>query len=346
MINLFTFISPLWSAFFALLTAFVLCFLAMPPFINMMHRLKKGQPIRLDGPQTHLQKQGTPTMGGVVILFSVMVATFLFMPLSNGFVWILLGVMTAMGALGFYDDYLKLKSHSSMGITGRQRLFVEFITGTIAVLGTMYLTPEDYATAVRVPYLTYAFVPLGIFYVAFAAVVFTGTTNAVNLTDGLDGLVSVPLIIAFLCFGLFGFIAGDSDLAHSMQQIYLPNAQPVCIFAAACIGALSAFLIFNKKPAKIFMGDVGALGMGAALGMIAIITRQELLLAIIGALFVIEALSDMIQVASYKYRHKRVFLMAPIHHHFEKMGWSEVKVVRRFWLFAFVMGLIGLASLI
>ena len=264
----------------------------------------------------------------------------------NTFFWILLGVMSTMGALGFYDDYLKLKSHSSKGVTGRQRLFIEFITGTIAVLFSLYLMPNEFSTAVRIPYLAHIFIPLGVFYIAFAATVFTGTTNAVNLTDGLDGLVTVPLMIAFFCFGLFGYISANETLSYQMGQLYLPNIDAVCVFTAACIGALGAFLCYNKKPAKIFMGDVGALGMGAALGMIAIITKQEVLLGIIGALFVIEALSDIIQVGSYKYRHKRVFLMAPIHHHFEKMGWSEVKVVRCFWAFAFIMGLIGLASLL
>ncbi|MBO5997422.1 MAG: phospho-N-acetylmuramoyl-pentapeptide-transferase [Alphaproteobacteria bacterium] len=336
----------LQNCFLALVAGFVFCFIGMPHFINLMHALKQSQPIRDDGPQTHLQKQGTPTMGGVVILASVLFSTLLFAPISEGAVWLLIGVMMIMGLLGFYDDYLKLKSRSSKGVTGRQRLFAEFMTGTLAILGSIYLTPNELSTVVRIPYLTSVVIPLGIVYVAFAAVVFTGTTNAVNLTDGLDGLVSVPLMIAFFCFGLFGFISSDLELSRSFDLFYLPHVKGVCVFAAACIGALGAFLCYNKKPAKIFMGDVGALGLGAALGMIAIITRQEILLAVIGALFVIEALSDMIQVGSYKYRHKRVFLMAPIHHHFEKMGWSEVKVVRSFWAFAFIMGLIGLASLL
>ena len=334
------------NSFFALLTAFLLCFFAMPFFIRMMHALKQSQPIREDGPQTHLKKQGTPTMGGLVILLSILLSVLLFAPLSNGFIWILIGVTVIMGSLGFYDDYLKLKSHSSKGITGRQRLFVEFVTGALAVFAVISLTPNELSTVVRIPYLTNTSIQLGIFYLAFAAIVFTGTTNAVNLTDGLDGLVSFPLIIAFFCFGLFGFISGCPRLSDSFNLFYLKDVGAVAIFASACIGALAAFLCYNKKPAKIFMGDVGALGLGAALGMMAIITRQEILLAVIGALFVIEALSDMIQVGSYKYRHKRVFLMAPIHHHFEKMGWSEVKVVRSFWAFALIMGLIGLASLL
>ena len=346
MLNYFLPDCVLGNSFFALLAAFVFCFVSMPFFIRMMHALKQSQPIREDGPQTHLKKQGTPTMGGLIILLSIILSVLLFAPLSNGFIWILIGVMVVMGGLGFYDDFLKLKSHSSKGITGRQRLFAEFITGTLAVLATIYLTPNELSTVVRIPYLTNTTIQLGIFYVAFAAIVFTGTTNAVNLTDGLDGLVSFPLIIAFFCFGLFGFISGCPHLSDSFHLFHLQNVGAVAIFASACIGALAAFLCYNKKPAKIFMGDVGALGLGAALGTIAIITRQEILLAIIGALFVIEALSDMIQVGSYKYRHKRVFLMAPIHHHFEKMGWSEVKVVRTFWAFAFIMGLIGLASLL
>lgn len=346
MLNYFLPNCVIGNSFFAFLAAFVLCFFIMPFFIDMMHALKQSQPIRTDGPETHLKKKGTPTMGGVVILASTILSTLLFAPLDNGFVWILIGVMIIMGSLGFYDDYLKLKSHSSKGITGRQRLFAEFVTGAVAVLLYICLAPGDVSTTVRIPYLTNIFIPLGIFYVAFAAIVFAGTTNAVNLTDGLDGLVSVPLIISFFCFGLFGFISGCPYLSDSFNLSHIPNVGAVAIFASACIGALGAFLCYNKKPAKIFMGDVGALGLGASLGMIAIITRQEVLLAIIGALFVIEAVSDIIQVGSYKYRHKRVFLMAPIHHHFEKKGWSEVEVVRSFWAFAFVMGLIGLASLL
>ncbi len=334
------------SCLCAFVCAFVLCFCTMPFFIKKMRQSTTGQPIRNDGPQTHLMKKGTPTMGGIVILSSIIVSGLLFMPLSNGFTWILLGVTATMGLLGFCDDFLKLKSGSSMGVTGRQRLFIEFIVGTLAVLAILYLMPNEFSTAVRIPYFAHLFIPLGIFYVAFAAIVFTGTTNAVNLTDGLDGLVSFPLIIAFLCFGIFGYISADMHLSHQFEQLYLPNIDIVSIFAAACIGALLAFLYYNKKPAKIFMGDVGALGLGAALGTLALITHQEILLAIIGALFVIEALSDMIQVFWYKRTKRRIFLMAPIHHHFEKMGWSENKVVHRFWLFSVVMGLIGLASLI
>ena len=339
-------LSILTACLLGAVIAFLICFTLMPLFINKMRSLKKEQPIRLDGPQTHLVKKGTPTMGGIVILLSILVATVLSAPINNIFIWLLLLVMICMGLLGFYDDFLKLKSASSAGISGKKRLFIEFIIGALATLAVIYSSTNEFSTALQIPYFTHVFISLGFLYVAFAALVFTGTTNAVNLTDGLDGLVSVPLIISFFCFGLLSFVGGDLNLSHSFGQLYIPNLSSVSIFSSATIGALLAFLCYNKKPAKIFMGDVGALGLGGALGITAIITKQELLLAIIGALFVIEALSDMIQVTSYKYRKKRVFLMAPIHHHFEKMGWSEVKVVRRFWMFSLIMGLIGLATLL
>ena len=346
MLNALFGLSTLMASMLSFTVAFLTCFISMPFFIKKMKTLKKAQPIRLDGPQTHLAKKGTPTMGGIIILISTVIGTVLFAPLKSAFIWILLCVMIAMGFLGFYDDYLKLKSASSAGISGRKRLFIEFIVAAIATIFMMNLMPDEFTTALQVPYLAHAFIPLGLAYVAFAAVVFTGTTNAVNLTDGLDGLVSVPLIIAFSCFGILAFIGGNQDLSFRFNQLYIENLSDICIFIGSVVGAIGAFLYYNKKPAQIFMGDVGALGLGGALGMTAIITKQELLLAIIGALFVIEALSDMIQVASYKYRNKRVFLMAPIHHHFEKMGWSEVKVVRRFWAFSLIMGIIGLATLL
>jgi phospho-N-acetylmuramoyl-pentapeptide-transferase len=318
----------------------------LPFFIKKMRQLKKEQPIRLDGPQTHLKKRGTPTMGGVVILFSIAIGTLLFAPLTNYFIWILLIVMTLMGLLGFYDDYQKLKNSSSNGISGRKRLFIEFFVAAIAVFATMNLTPNEFATAIKIPYFAHLFIPLGIFYVAFASFVFAGTTNAVNLTDGLDGLVTVPLIISFICFGIFAFLGGDSALSSEYELLYIPNLSALSIFATSVIGALFAFLYYNHKPAKILMGDVGALGLGGSLGMLAIIAHQEILLAIIGFLFVIEALSDMLQVGYYKRTGKRIFLMAPIHHHFEKMGWSERKVVFSFWMFSAVMGMIGLAALL
>ena len=346
MLNMLFSLTTLPASLLSFITAFLVCFIIMPFFIRKMKKLKKEQPIRLDGPQTHLVKKGTPTMGGIVILLATLIGTILFAPLNNGFIWTLIFVMLTMGSVGFYDDYLKLKSASSAGISGRKRLFIEFIVAVLALMYAMTLMPEEFATGLKVPYLANAFIPLGLIYVAFGAVVFTGTTNAVNLTDGLDGLVSFPLIIAFSCFGIFAFVSGNTELSFSFNQLYIENLNEVCIFISAVIGALFAFLYYNKKPAKIFMGDVGALGLGGALGMTAIITKQELLLVIIGALFVIEALSDIIQVASYKYRGKRVFLMAPIHHHFEKMGWSEVKVVRRFWAFSLIMGIVGLAALL
>lgn len=339
-----TFINEYTCAF---LIAFCGCFVSMPLFIRLMHHIsKKGQPIRDDGPKTHLAKKGTPTMGGVMVILWSLIATLLTAPLSNAFVQVAVFMMLAFGIVGFQDDYLKITNQSAYGgISGRRRLFVEFVVSTVAILWIIAHLPAELAVQVEIPYW-HILLPLGAAYVAFGALVITGTTNAVNLTDGLDGLVSVPLMIAFGCFGFIAYASGESTLSQSLYLNYIPNVGALSIVCLALIGALLAFLCYNKKPAKIFMGDVGALGLGGVLATMALCVKQELLLAIIGGLFVIEAVSDIIQVGSYKLRKKRVFLMAPIHHHFEKMGWSEVKVVRVFWLFAFVCALLGLADLV
>ena len=327
------------SFFFSLL----LTTFSMPFFIKFMHFLQKqGQPIREKGPQSHFAKQGTPTMGGVLILTVILLTSFLFAQMDNPFVLLTLFVMTGFGLIGFEDDFYKLKRHSSnSGITGKQRLFWEFLIGGIAVSVALYFLPATFATRVYIPLWHYWF-PLYFLYVAFGAFLLAGTTNAVNLTDGLDGLVSLPLIIVLLCLCFFGFICANPPLNTLLHLRYIPQISVICPVALAAVGALCGFLIFNHKPAEIFMGDVGALGLGGMIAMMAILTKSEIIFGIICFLFVIEALSDIIQVFFYKRTGKKVFLMAPIHHHFEKKGWSEIKVVFVFWSFALLMAVVGL----
>ena len=322
--------------------SFLLTTFSMPFFIRYMHYLQKqGQPIREDGPQTHFAKQGTPTMGGVLILLVILLTCLLFIPINNPYVLITLFVMAGFGLIGFEDDFCKLKRHSSnSGITGKKRLFFEFLIGGIATCLALSFLPEIFSTKVYIPLVHY-WLPLNIFYVAFAAFLLAGTTNAVNLTDGLDGLVSLPLIIVFFCLCFIASACSDASLSTLFHFGYNPQINVLCPIACAAIGALGGFLIFNHKPAEIFMGDVGALGLGGMIGIMAILTKSEILFGIICLLFVIEALSDIIQVSVYKKTGKRIFLMAPIHHHFEKKGWSEQKVVFTFWLFAIAMAFLG-----
>jgi len=330
------------NSVYSFLFSFVLTICLMPPFIRYMRYLQKqGQPIRETGPQTHFAKQGTPTMGGVLILSVILVSSLIFAPVFNPSVALSLLVMICFGLVGFEDDFCKLKRHSAnSGITGKRRLFAEFLIGSVAVLWALSFLPAAFSTKIYFPLVHY-WLPVSVFYVAFGAFLLAGTANSVNLTDGLDGLVSLPLIFVFtfLCGG--AWIVSDSVLALRFSLRYIPYVADLCPVCCAAIGALCGFLIFNHKPAKIFMGDVGALGLGGMIAIMSILIKCEVLFGIVCLLFVIEALSDIIQVAVYKRTQKRVFLMAPIHHHFEKKGWSEVKVVRVFWLFSFTMLLLG-----
>ncbi len=330
----------------AILTALFICFIFGPFFIRLLKKKQsQGQPIRTNGPETHLKKQGTPTMGGVMILTALFTSVLLWANLSNPYIWVVLFVTAIYGVLGFIDDFLKVIKHNHNGISGRKKLFWQGLTGALAVFAIMYFETPDMASQLTFPFFKNLLLDLGYFYIVWGVLVIVGSSNAVNLTDGLDGLVSVPLIVANLTFLIIVYLAGNAIFANYLQIHYIPGIGELAIFCGALIGALLGFLWFNAHPAEIFMGDTGSLALGGALGTLAVASKQELVLAIVGGIFVIEALSDILQVGSYKLRKKRIFLMAPIHHHFEKKGWPETKVVIRFWIVSIVLALIGLSTL-
>ena len=325
-----------------LLTALVIGLLIGPRFIDMLRvRQGKGQPIREDGPQTHLAKVGTPTMGGLMILISLTLSMLLWMDLSNPFVWACMAVTGGFGLIGFLDDYDKVSKASHKGVSGKVRLLAEFIVAGIAA----YLIVSQINTFLYVPFVNDFGIELGPFYFVFAAFVIVGAGNAVNLTDGLDGLATMPVIIAAGTFAVIAYLVGRVDYSEYLGIPHVPGAGELAIMCAAIMGAGLAFLWFNAPPAAVFMGDTGSLALGGALGAIAVATHHEVVLAIVGGLFVFEALSVIIQVFWFKRTGRRVFRMAPIHHHFEQLGWSESKVVIRFWIVAIVLALLGLATL-
>jgi phospho-N-acetylmuramoyl-pentapeptide-transferase len=310
-------------------------------------RLKqgKGQPIRTDGPQSHLlTKKGTPTMGGLMILSGLIVSTLLWANLASRYVWIVLLVMIGFGLVGFYDDYLKVTKQTHSGVSGRVRLAVEAAIALVACYA-MTVVGSQHATALALPAINGYVVDLGVFYLVFGAFVITAAGNAVNLTDGLDGLAIVPVMIAAGTFGIIAYLAGNAIFSAYLGINFVSGAGELAVVCGAMIGAGLGFLWFNAPPAQIFMGDTGSLALGGLLGTIAVAVKHEIVLAIVGGLFVVEALSVIVQVVSYKLTGKRVFRMAPIHHHFEQMGWSEPQVVVRFWIIAFVLALIGLSTL-
>ena len=324
------------------LTALVIGLLIGPRFINMLRiRQGKGQPIREDGPQTHLAKRGTPTMGGLMILISLVVSILIWMDLTNPFVWACLAVTIGFGIIGFLDDYDKVTKRSHAGLSGKTRLLAEFVVAGIA----SWIIVSQISTWLYVPFVSDEAIPLGPFYYVFAAFVIVGAGNAVNLTDGLDGLATMPVIIAAGTFGIICYLAGRVDFSGYLGIPHVAGAGELAIFCAAIMGAGLAFLWFNAPPAAVFMGDTGSLALGGALGALAVASHHEIVLAIVGGLFVVEALSVIIQVFWFKRTGKRVFRMAPIHHHFEQLGWSESKVVIRFWIVAIVLALLGLATL-
>ncbi|ALJ13967.1 phospho-N-acetylmuramoyl-pentapeptide-transferase [Sphingopyxis macrogoltabida] len=326
----------------AVATALIIGLWIGPRFIMMLRmRQGKGQPIRDDGPQSHLAKKGTPTMGGLMILISLMISALLWMDLSNRFVWACLFVTGGFAIVGFLDDYDKVTKSSHRGIPGRVRLLIEFVIAGVAVLLIVSRTGTD----LYLPFFNDVYVPLGPFYYIFAMVLIVGFGNAVNLTDGLDGLATFPVIIASLAFLVIVYLSGNVKFAEYLGIPHVPGAGELAIFAAAIIGACLAFLWFNAPPAAVFMGDTGSLALGGALATIAVTAQHELVLVIIGGLFVVEALSVIIQVFWYKRTGKRVFRMAPIHHHFEQLGWPESTVVIRFWIVSIVLALAGLATL-
>ena len=343
-LNVFRYITFRTGA--SMITGFIVVFLFGPLIIsNLRVRQGKGQPIRADGPQTHFKKAGTPTMGGLMIITGFLVATLLWADLTNIYVWTVMMVTVGFGAIGFYDDYLKVTKQSHLGFSGKARLAIEFVIAALACGLIVYAQEGSFATSLAFPFVKSFLLDLGWFYVAVGAFVIVGAGNAVNLTDGLDGLAIVPIMIAAAAFGLIAYLAGNVNFSNYLQIHYVLGTGELAPLCGAVIGAGLGFLWFNAPPAAIFMGDTGSLALGGMTGAIAGATKHEIVLAIIGGLFVIEALSVIIQVASFKLTGKRVFLMAPIHHHFEKLGWTESQVVVRFWIIAFMLAFVGLSTL-
>jgi len=330
----------------ALLTSLIICFLFGPPLIRWLRAKQgEGQPIREDGPETHFKKRGTPTMGGLMILVSVMVSTLLWVDLNNVYTWVVLTVTAGFGLVGFVDDYQKLTKRNVRGVPGRVRLVAQVLIALVATLVIVETAGGEHAHSIAIPFFKDFWIPLGGLFIAFAVFVVVGASNAVNLTDGLDGLATVPVMIVALCFGLISYLVGNFVFANYLQIVHVPGAGELAVFCGALVGACLGFLWFNTPPAQVFMGDTGSLALGSSLGAIAIIIKHEIVLAIIGGLFVMETLSVILQVASFKLTGKRIFRMAPLHHHFEKLGWSEPTVVIRFWIIACILALVGMSTL-
>lgn len=334
----------------ALMTSLIIAFILGPRMINMLRsRQGKGQPIREDGPEGHIiKKAGTPTMGGLLILLSVMLSTLLWGDLSNPFLWTVVLVTAGYGLIGFYDDYLKVSRQNPKGFSGKIKIVLEFGIAAAAcfVLTTVFpQTPDGFETGLAIPLLKNFTINLGVFFIPFGCLVIVGASNAVNLTDGLDGLAIVPVMIAAMSLAIIAYLVGNSIFSDYLGVPYVPGSAEICIFLGAIIGASLGFLWYNAPPAMVFMGDTGSLALGGALGTTAVAIKHEIVLAIIGGLFVLEAVSVIVQVASFKLTGKRVFRMAPIHHHYEKKGWAEPTIVIRFWIIAIVLALIGLSTL-
>jgi phospho-N-acetylmuramoyl-pentapeptide-transferase len=331
----------------AMITALVFVFLFGPAIIDQL-RLKqgKGQPIRSDGPQSHLvTKKGTPTMGGLMILFGIVVSTLLWANLSNRYVWIVLGVTLSFGAIGFYDDYLKVTKQTHAGVSGKTRIVIELVIAAAACYLLVSLGRQPFASSLTFPFFKELVLPLGPVFFLFGAFIIVGAGNAVNLTDGLDGLAIVPVMIASACFGVFAWVVGNVVFSDYLQLHFVPGTGELAVLCGAVIGGGIGFLWFNAPPASIFMGDTGSLALGGMLGAIAVATKHEIVLGIVGGLFVLEAVSVIVQVLSFKLTGKRVFRMAPIHHHFEQLGWTEPQIVIRFWIISVVLALAGLSTL-
>lgn len=331
----------------AMLTALLISFVIGPWLIRLLRSKQHGgQPIRIDGPESHLlTKRGTPTMGGFLILLALVGSTLLWADLANGFLWVALMVTISYGAIGFLDDYRKVVHRNSRGLPGRAKLFLQVIIAASAALLITQLTPQALQDQLAVPFFKNLLINLGWVYVLLAIGVIVGTSNAVNLTDGLDGLAIVPAMIAAGVFALVAYLVGNAVFANYLQIHLVPGTGELAVFCGALIGAGLGFLWFNAPPARVFMGDTGSLSLGGALGVIAVSTKHELVLAIVGGLFVLETVSVIVQVISFKLTGKRVFRMAPLHHHFEKNGWAEPTIVIRFWIIASILALIGLSTL-
>ena len=353
--NLFQYLTFRTGA--ATLTALFLSFIFGPHIIQKLKTMQpQGQPIRNDGPQSHIiEKKGTPTMGGVLILICVLLSTLLWADISNAYIWVILFIMVSFGGIGFLDDYLKLTRKNAKGVSARKKLLFQSIFAFIAASCVAYINTKNHtplqgvmipeSTTLMIPFLKSVTINLGWFFFVFAAFVIVGTSNAVNLTDGLDGLAIMPTIIACGCFALISYVTGHMIFAKYLQIPFIQGTGELAVFCGAIIGAGLGFLWYNAPPASVFMGDTGSLSLGASLGTVSIITKHELVLAIVGGLFVMETVSVIIQIFSYKLTGKRVFRMAPLHHHFEHKGWSEATIVIRFWIIAFILALIGLSTL-
>ena len=327
----------------AAILSFLIAFLFGPALIRMLVSLQVGQQIRAEGPAHHQTKAGTPTMGGMLILSSLVLSTLLLADLTNVHVWMVLGVTVGFGAVGFVDDWRKLRRKQSLGLTGREKLAAQFILALTA--GALLLWKSDFDSTLTMPFFKNVRPDLGWFYVPFASLVIVGASNAVNLTDGLDGLAIGPVMMVALVYMTFCYVAGNVKLADYLQVPHVPGAGEVAVFCGALVAAGLGFLWFNAYPAQMFMGDVGSLSLGAALGTLALISRQELVLVLAGGVFVAEAMSVILQVASYKLRRRRIFRMAPIHHHFELLGWPEPQIIVRFWILSILCALMALSTL-
>ena len=331
----------------AILTALIISFLLGPFLIKNLKKFQSiGQPIRDDGPTSHLiKKKGTPTMGGLLILFAFLISTILWSKLDNILVWIILITSTCFGLIGLYDDWLKIRRKSTNGLKGKYKLILQILTALIAVYLINEQFPANYMNTISLPFVKDLVIDLGIFYLPFGILVIAGTSNAVNLTDGLDGLAIVPVMIACLSFALISYLVGNVNFSSYLQITYVPGVGELAVLAGALVGAGLGFLWFNAPPAMVFMGDTGSLSLGAFLGSTALAVRHEIVLIIIGGLFVLETISVIIQVVSFKLTGRRIFKMAPLHHHFEQKGWEESTIVIRFWIIAVILALVGLSSL-
>jgi len=342
--NVFRYIT--FRAAGATVTALLLSLVLGPWFIRTLRRLSVGQNIRDVGPESHQVKAGTPTMGGVLILTAVTAATLLWVRFTNLYVWVVLATTLVFGAIGFTDDYLKVARHRNLGLTARTKLLLQVVVAAAAAWILLSLpSPFTYQGDLVFPFLKRLVVPLGLLYVPFAVLVMVGASNAVNLTDGLDGLAIGATLAASATYAIFTYVAGNRVVADYLQVVSVPGAGEVTVFCGALVGASLGFLWFNCHPAEVFMGDVGSLSLGAAIGMVAIVAKQEILLVLVGGLFVLEAVSVILQVGSFKLTGRRVLRMAPLHHHFELAGWAEPKIIVRFWILAVLFALLSLSTL-
>jgi phospho-N-acetylmuramoyl-pentapeptide-transferase len=339
--NVFRYLS--FRIIYAAITAFLVVFVLTPPLIRKLQEIRLGQTVRDDGPGSHLAKTGTPTMGGILVLFALVLSTLLWADVTNLYVWLVVMAAIGFGIVGFADDYLKFIRQKSKGLTALQKIVSQ---GVVAVgIGVFFYNLPAYSTELSVPFFKNFRPDLGLLYIPFAILVIVGSSNAVNLTDGLDGLAIGPVMVASMAYTIVAYVVGNRIMSEYLLIPYIEGAGELAVFTAAIFGASLGFLWFNTYPASVFMGDVGALPLGAALGTVAVLSKNELLLLLVGGVFVIEAVSVIFQVASYKSRGKRIFLMAPIHHHFEMKGWEEPKVVVRLWIVAIILALLSLSTL-